>query len=215
MDTGQTGNRWGLTAPESYILLHGPEGGPGGVEEAFKLAFVELAARGYVATDEGDTRAGDDQTARDDPLLFRGEADFPPKEGPLSAAFAAFEDALGGAASSGSGNPEDGVSAAEVSREAERRYGKLSGYAEEEVFPALRARGLYELGEGRILGIFPREKWRETEAARRRAKIWRAPPGRPRRHSSSGRAGIRRGRCRSWGWRAARRCCSCPPCTRR
>lgn len=30
--------------PESYILLHGPKGGPGGAEEAFKLALVELAA---------------------------------------------------------------------------------------------------------------------------------------------------------------------------
>lgn len=137
MDTGHTENRWGLTAPESYILLHGPKGGPGGAEEAFKLALVELAARGYVATDRGDTRAGEEEAARADSLLFRGEADFSPKEGTLAAAFAAFDDAL-----SGVDNPEEGVPAAEVGREARRRYGKLSGYAEEEVLPALQVRGL-------------------------------------------------------------------------
>lgn len=54
-----------------------------------------------------------------------------------------------------------------MGREARRRYGKLSGYAEEEVLPALQVRGLYEIGEDRILGIFPWEKWRVTEAGAR------------------------------------------------
>jgi hypothetical protein len=47
----ETGNRWGLSASESYVFLHSPKGGFEGAEEAFKTALAELAARGWIATE--------------------------------------------------------------------------------------------------------------------------------------------------------------------
>lgn len=159
MDAGGTGSSRDLSAPEAYILLHGLKGGPEGTEEAFKLALVELAARGWIATEE-ETEDTDVQAGA---FLRRGEADFSPRARPLSAAFSIFEEAL----SRSEGEVEE-VQAAEVRRAAEERYGsKLSAFAEEEVLPALESRGLYERADDKILGLIPREGWRETETGGR------------------------------------------------
>lgn len=167
MDTGGTGSKWELSAPESYILLHGPKGGPEGAEEAFKLALLELAARGWITTDEKSGGVeGETSEAQVDSLLARGETDLAPKQRPLVAALAIFEGAL-----SEAGNPQEGIPAAEVRRFAEDRYGKLSAFAEEEVLSSLQERGYYAYSEDKVLGLIPPGRLQRDRGG------WQGPTG--------------------------------------
>lgn len=159
----QGGDRWGVSAPESYVLLHGPKGGREPEGEAFRLALVELAARGWISREDRENGAEDDSPEPlNESLLVRGDTDFAPRGRPLVSALAVFEGAL-----SEAGDPEQGVPAEYVSTAARERYGDLSGYVEEDVLPSLRERGYYEYADAPILGIIPRKRWRETEAGKR------------------------------------------------
>ena len=44
-DTGWPATRWGLSAPESYVVLNGPSASG---SEAFKLGLMEMVARGVL-----------------------------------------------------------------------------------------------------------------------------------------------------------------------
>lgn len=156
----QGGNdRRDLSAPESYILLHGPKGGLEPEGEAFRLALVELAVRGWISRED---LGQESQDLSGDALLVRGNTDFAPRDRPLLAALSVFEGAL-----SEAGDPDKGIPAEGVFSAARERYGELSAYVEEDVLPSLETRGYYEYADDRLLGIIPRKRWRETEAGKR------------------------------------------------
>lgn len=148
----QGGDRWGISAPESYILLHGPRGGLEPEGEAFRLALVELTARGWIFHE-----ASGESPESPNALLLRGDTDFAPKDRPLVAALAVFEGAL-----SEAGDPDEGIPAEYVFDAARERYGELSGYVGEDVLPSLEERGYYQYANDKILGFIPRKRWRET-----------------------------------------------------
>jgi hypothetical protein len=52
-ETSLPGNRWGLTAPVSYVLLYVPRKGSG---QAFKIALLELVAREWLKVGEVEER---------------------------------------------------------------------------------------------------------------------------------------------------------------
>ncbi len=139
---------WRLSAPESYVLLHGPKARG---NKVFALALMELVARGAYRIIRGDQ-----------PLLMRGPRPARPDARPLAAIWA-----LGVV----------DVPVAKVARAARRRYGSLRGYVEREVLAGLVERGLYRREEYTILWIFPASRYvltPEGKAARAELKAWRA-----------------------------------------
>lgn len=156
----QGGDNWGISAPESYVLLHGPKGGLEPEGEAFRLAILELSARGWISRREGGESEGGAEAL--DSRLVRGDADFAPRDRPLVAALSVYEGAL-----SEAGDPGEGVPAEYAFAAGRERYGDFSAYIEEDVLPSLQERGYYEYADDRILGIIPRKRWRETEAGKR------------------------------------------------
>lgn len=154
----QGGDRWGVSAPEAYVLLHGPERARQPESEAFRLALVELWARGWISGSAGEGEPAETSGSR----LVRGDSDFAPRDRALVAALAVFESAL-----SEAGDPGEGVPAEYVFARARERYGDLAAYLEEEVLPSLEERGYYERADDRILWVIPRKRWRETGAGKR------------------------------------------------
>ncbi|MDP9375790.1 MAG: GPP34 family phosphoprotein, partial [Chloroflexota bacterium] len=139
---------WRLSAPESYVLLHGPKARG---NKVFALALMELVARGAFRIIRGDQ-----------PLLMRGPRPARPDARPLAAIWDLRP----------AGKP-----VADVARAAKGRYGSLRGYVEREVLAALAERGLYRREAYKILWIFPASRHVPTpagEAARAELEAWRA-----------------------------------------
>lgn len=156
-------SHWKLTAPESYALLYGSKAeGP----QVFKLALLELVARGWLKLGEIEKRRV--SSGRDQKIATLGYGAKRRGSGgrPLDAVLELFEPHASWA-SEGGGSGLVPVSALALATRS--RYGSFKNYVEVEVMPALAARGLYQQKERRILGLFPTSRWEITrtgEAAR-------------------------------------------------
>jgi hypothetical protein len=150
---------WSLTAPESYVLQHGPTASG---QEAFKLALRELVVRGVLRIAEVEERGrlwGTRRTA----VLTTGARPTPPTEQSLASPWLLF-----------SGIPLQtfpdgvvGVPVADHVKQATRRYGaNLQRYVTEEVLSVLIDRRLYAREEYRVLWLFPAARVVLTPAGR-------------------------------------------------
>jgi hypothetical protein len=148
------GRRWELSAPESGVLLWGPETRAG---EALKLALLELIVRQtlrlvavkdrrlFVFSKRVNLLAPG--TSRDQPSgrALRAVLDVAPPS-------RAYPDGIFGA-------PVEQWARAVVAR-----YRRRGGYVQAEVLPALEARGLYRQERYRRLGLFEGSRWTLTPA---------------------------------------------------
>lgn len=156
-------SHWKLTAPESYALLYGPKAEE---TQVFKLALLELVARGWLEIDEIEQHKASSGRARNIAALGYGARRHGSGGRPLDAVLELFEPHASWA-SEGGGSGLVPVSALALATRS--RYGSFKNYVEVEVMPALAARGLYQKEERRILGLFPTSRWEITrtgEAAR-------------------------------------------------
>jgi hypothetical protein len=145
--------RWGLSAPESYVLLHGS--GDSGVE-AFKLALEELVARKYLALVQVKQRGFLGRTSTT-PVLTSGEraADPSTLSGPLARLLDFFQI---GIPMQTFRDGTIGVRVADFARHAGKWFGALTGYARRDILPSLVERGLYAVEQDRLFGIIPRSR---------------------------------------------------------
>ncbi len=157
-DGGWFGSRWELTAPESYALLYGQKGEG---SQIFKLALLELVARGWLELDEIEERGTLLDRTRKIAVLRYGSEGRGSGGPPLDAVLELFETHESWA-SEGEGSGLVPVSA--LAQAARGRYGSFKNYVEVEVMPALAGRGLYRPQERRILGLFKVSCWEITRA---------------------------------------------------
>lgn len=152
-------NRWGLTAPESYVLLHGPKSR---ASQVFKLALLELVTRGWLNLDNVEER-GLLGSTKNIAVLTQGREWQRSGSRPLDAVLELFASAAS-PTTSREGAPVSVAPVDVLPGEQRRRYGSFEKYVETEVLPALARRGLYERRERRVLKIFPVSRWEPTRA---------------------------------------------------
>ncbi len=141
---------WRLTAPESYVLRHGPRASG---TEAFKLVLMELVARGVLRLAR-EERGG----------LFGGEPAPAPARGagggrPDSAVLEAVHGLYRAQAAKTAG---PFVPIKDLARAAGSQWGGLGNFTGRVVLPALATRGLYRREEYRILWLFPASRFVPT-----------------------------------------------------
>lgn len=150
---------WELTAPESYALLHGPRGEYG--THAFKLALIELIARGNISLTKGEEGGFFKHTS----ILFLGACKTCRR--PESRVLTVLLDLLDNTDGRTLPNSEVAVPMAKFVRAARKKYGWPGGYTEVEVMPVLAARGLCERQERRIWMPFGIWRWQTTSSGKR------------------------------------------------
>jgi hypothetical protein len=148
-------NRWELTAPESYALLYGPKD----ARQIFKLALLELVARGHLelAETEEPGRFGRSRKA----VVLRHGAN---RERPESRSLADVLTLFTGAVARPVGGRQTEMPVPELARSARTRYGSFEDYVETQVMPGLKRRNLFERRMRRRLGIFKTTRWEPTYA---------------------------------------------------
>jgi len=153
-------NRWELPAPESYALLYGPKD----ARQIFKLALLELVARGYLELAEIE-EPGRFGRSRKTTVLRHGTNRGRPESRSLGAVLSLFT----GAVARPVGGRQTEMPVPDLARSARTHYGSFEGYVEAQVMPALQRRNLFERRMRRRLGIFQTLRWEPThsgEAAR-------------------------------------------------
>lgn len=150
-------NPWKLTAPDSYILLHGPDAGGG---EPLRFGLLELIARRLLAIYEVEERSffGPRRTS----VLVDGVETDEPLERPLEAVRSIFQRLQPYTYTDGT----VGVPVAEFAQAAQQLYHPPSRFAAEEVLPGLIRRGLYAREAHKGLWIFPATRLVLTPAGR-------------------------------------------------
>jgi uncharacterized membrane protein YgcG len=141
--------RWSLTAPESFVLLNGPNASGG---QAFKLGLTELVARGALLLE---TTTSGGIRHREVAMLRDGSKPGAPRERTLDAIWSIYQRTQ----THTYGDGLSGVRIEDLAKAAARFYGSLSAYVKQDVLPALEDRGLYGRQDGRILWIFPTTRW--------------------------------------------------------
>jgi hypothetical protein len=149
---------WSLTAPESYVLQHGPEADGG---ETFKLAVLELVTRGILKLVDVEERRAFGRT-RTVPVLTPGPKASPPSEQALASVWLLYS----GTALRLFGDVA-GVPVVDLAQAAVRRYKNLARYRTEEVVAPLVDRRLFERQEYRILWLWPAQRVVITPAGER------------------------------------------------
>lgn len=135
---------WSFNAPESYVILHGPNANGTAV---FQQALVELLARGTIAL----TRVVDPAHRRRELVILQpGPRPAPPEEPALASLWLLY----GGTPFRSFADGQTGVPLNEVVKAARKKYRVLEGYVAEEVLPNLIERGLFEIKIGRRLFIW-------------------------------------------------------------
>ena len=145
--TGWPATPWELTAPESYVLLHGPTASGA---ETFKLAVLELVARGFlklVQVEEASSLGGQHRLNG----LVRGVRAKPPAEPALASVWTLYTSIPARTFVDGS----EGVPVDELAREAQRRYKPLRQFVDRVVMSTLLDRGLYTYEHYRVFWFFP------------------------------------------------------------
>ena len=146
--------RWDLTAPESGVLLWGPETRAG---EALKLALLELVVRRALRLVSVPERRLVFFSKRTDVLVSGTLADQPAGRA-LRAALDVgpkLRNYPGGIV---------GAPVADWARAVVARYREHGGYVQAKVLPALEARGLFGREDYRRLGLFGATRWAVTPA---------------------------------------------------
>ncbi|HTY80316.1 MAG TPA: hypothetical protein VMI34_20985 [Candidatus Bathyarchaeia archaeon] len=145
--------RWQLSAPESYVLLHGPRADS---VEAFKKGLLELIARGVLAI-RIYTLSHTFRFPTRETLLLSGHNDLTalPAAPPLRSIYDLYRHAV---ACSRWRVPHVG----DLGRSARALETPLKTYARRVVIPSLLERGLWRSEEHRVLGLFPRTTYVET-----------------------------------------------------
>ena len=158
--------RWRLTAPESYILLHGLDASP---RDAFKLGLMELVARGALVLDN-DARQSGRRGTRRIAALRDGPNPITPREIPLQAIWDLWTHAP-------RTTFENGWTAVTVDDLAKRR-GRLRHLSQDRrparrrLWPH-RPRSEPELsGTADLKRSQPRPSWCAFDANRRRSAAW-------------------------------------------
>lgn len=154
METTQRTSIKDLTAPEAYILLHGSPSKLGNGGQAFKLAILELVGRGWLGVRE----PPETLRSQSDVRLLRGKRTDAPEDRTLFAAYRLVDDCF-----SAGWAPDDGLPGFALWKGFGERYSGSAGYAQMEVLPSLRARGMYERAGSGLLGVLLRGGWRRTE----------------------------------------------------
>jgi hypothetical protein len=150
---------WTLTAPESYVLLHGPHASG---RETFKLALLDLIARGALRLVEV-TGRGVFGRGRRTSVLVPGPTPVPPAAQPLASVWLVYS----GVPLRSYAGGVTGVPVADLARAAVRRYRSLDRYRFEEVVSALVDRRLFAREEYRVLWLFPAQRIVVTPAGTR------------------------------------------------
>lgn len=158
MQTGDErgfGNRWELTAPESYALLYGPKD----ARQIFKLAVLELVARRRLelAEIEDPGRSG---RPRKYAVLRYGPNRERPESRPLEAVFSLFT----GPVASPAGGRRTEMAVPDLARSAMNRYGTFEGYVEACIMTGLQSRNLFERRTRRRFWIFQTTRWEPTHS---------------------------------------------------
>lgn len=145
--------RWQLSAPESYVLLHGPRAGS---VEAFKKGLLELIARGVIGFKPYSIRVWPWFTSQE-ALLVSGSNDLTAIQAapPLRRIYDLY---LHATAASPWGSPR----VRDLGCSARTLEMPLKTYARRVVIPSLLERGLWRSEEHRVLGLFPRTTYVET-----------------------------------------------------
>ena len=166
--TGAQVPRWGLSAPESFVLLNGSSASG---SEAFKLGLMELVAIGALILETTEHH-----------VLFMERHVATLRDGPRAGA--ARPRALDAIFDLYARTPHqavvDGLPAlavTELARAAASEYGSLGRYVTQAVLPSLAERGLYEPQPAKVLWIFRTTRWLITptgEAARADLERWLA-----------------------------------------
>ena len=154
-DNGGFRNRWELTAPESYALLYGPKD----ARQIFKLALLELVARGYLELAETD-KPGRSRRPRKTVVLRHGANHGRPESQSLASVLTLF---TGAVARSVVSSPSE-MPVPELARSALTKYGSFEDYVETQVMPGLKHRNLFERRTRWRLGIFQTTRWKPTRA---------------------------------------------------
>jgi uncharacterized membrane protein YgcG len=138
------------------VLLRGPSASGA---EAFKLALLELVARGRLRMVETmeQSSLGDVVPAR---VLARGDQALPPAEPVLASVWTLYNSIPARAFADGT----EGVTADELAREAQRRYRPLGQFTERIVLSVLLDRGLYAYESYRIFWLIPARRLTVTPA---------------------------------------------------
>ena len=146
-------SRWELSAPESYVLLHGPRADS---VEAFKKGLLELAARGVLAITTYDLSRFF-WFPRRETAIRSGPNDFTTVNvgPPLRRIHDVYRHAEAHARWGGAHIQDLGRSARMIEM-------PLMAYSRQVVIPSLVERGLLQPGEHRVLGLFPRATYVET-----------------------------------------------------
>ena len=161
-ETAWPATRWGLSAPESYVILNGPSASG---SQAFKLGLMELVARGVWVLETVERRVL--LSKKHVALLRGGPRERMPSEQPLAAIWHLYQ-AL-------TPHGEPGVPVEKLARAAARQYQPLGRYVRSEVLPALIERGLYQARQDRVLWVIPRTQYEltpEGESAHAELQRW-------------------------------------------
>jgi hypothetical protein len=144
--------RWELSAPESGVLLWGPQTRSG---EALKLALLELVVRQVLRL----------ESVRERRLAIFSRtvtvlAPGPGRDQPSGRTLRGVLEATPPARTYPDGTT--GAAVAQWARAVVARYQRSGGYAQAEVLPALEQRGLYRRERYRRLGLFEASRWTLT-----------------------------------------------------
>src|SRR5919197_3911970 len=143
--------QWKLTAPESYVLLNGPQAGGA---EAFRLALMELVGRGALRVVQVQ-QPGMLGLGRRVTVLAEGAS--PPAD--LDPTLESIWQVYTSLPSQTFPDGTVGVPVQELARAVQQRYGSLDGYVALQVLPALVERGLFRREEYRKLFLFPATRY--------------------------------------------------------
>jgi uncharacterized membrane protein YgcG len=156
LDTPVPGSlpRWQLSAPESYVLLHGP--GAKGVE-AFKKGLLELVARAVLTIETRQRRRFFVLTTQTSFLLTG------PKASSVDQAARPLRSIWDLYTRTACFDPP-GVRIQDLPGSARALRVPLRGYTYSAVLPALMERGLYRREDYSMMGLFPVTRYVETAA---------------------------------------------------
>ena len=151
---GWPSSRWQLSAPESYVLQNGPSASG---REAFKVALVELVARGSLVLKTVEGPKPLLGRAKDVSVLVQG-GKAPPPERPLGVVHELLQRVPETTFRDGT----RGVPVEKLAEAARKRYGAIGRYVAVDVLPSLVMRGLYARETYKVLLIFSRERYVPT-----------------------------------------------------
>ncbi|MBI3966735.1 MAG: hypothetical protein HY329_13960 [Chloroflexi bacterium] len=165
---------WKLSAPESFLLMHGTEGN---VRQSIKLALLELIARGTLEVVDVAMRRTLAMGKRRQVVLVDGPRPEAPESPALLGIWQAHQKLPRRELERAAGGSIQGVLLNDLLRALAVHHGNLDEYVAKEIWEPLVKSGLVQLEKYKVMGLLSRTRYAPTKAgtaAKEELELWLA-----------------------------------------